>query len=382
MKSSLTYYTSLVFLICCMALIITSVDIFKAYVPLKGITILIPMLALVVMCFKVLASKRSFVFLLFFSFYVSIAGAYGEKSIFSILYVFLLPVILYFVIQSFNDNKKLYFILIFLIPFSIALIPTGIILQQYPLALRSQSTDLNFDYTFFTVIMARYGVCVLIPILTYAFKNIKGKVRFLPLLLILLIFAIQIEGTVTTSLVLGLVMFFFCLFSKRINFKWIIAALLIVAFLFQTGLISDMLLADNQDLQQRVLELKDVIDGNEAEGDLGSRVDKYNLTIDAIFDNPIFGNSKSNIGGHAYFLDMLVYYGIWGMLLFVSFIITFYFYCKNSMSISIRPYYTLGFLSFVIFGSFKNMAGIDYWMLTFCILPLLCEVLDSRLNNA
>ncbi len=52
------------------------------------------------------------------------------------------------------------------------------------------------------------------------------------------------------------------------------------------------------------------------------------------------------------------------------------------MSISIRPYYTLGFLSFVIFGSFKNMAGIDYWMLTFCILPLLCEVLDSRLNNA
>ena len=397
MKSSLTYYTSLVFLICCMALIITSVDIFKAYVPLKGITILIPMLALVVMCFKVLASKRSFVFLLFFSFYVSIAGAYGEKSIFSILYVFLLPVILYFVIQSFNDNKKLYFILIFLIPFSIALIPTGIILQQYPLALRSQSTDLNFDYTFFTVIMARYGlinyhiiqgVCVLIPILTYAFKNIKGKVRFLPLLLILLIFAIQIEGTVTTSLVLGLVMFFFCLFSKRINFKWIIAALLIVAFLFQTGLISDMLgyssnmLADNQDLQQRVLELKDVIDGNEAEGDLGSRVDKYNLTKDAIFDNPIFGNSKSNIGGHAYFLDMLVYYGIWGMLLFVSFIITFYFYCKNSMSISIRPYYTLGFLSFVIFGSFKNMAGIDYWMLTFCILPLLCEVLDSRLNNA
>ena len=131
---------------------------------------------------------------------------------------FFLPVILYFVIQSFNDNKKLYFILIFLIPFSIALIPTGIILQQYPLALRSQSTDLNFDYTFFTVIMARYGlinyhiiqgVCVLIPILTYAFKNIKGKVRFLPLLLILLIFAIQIEGTVTTSLVLGLVMFFF-----------------------------------------------------------------------------------------------------------------------------------------------------------------------------
>ena len=75
--------------------------------------------------------------------------------------------------------RKLYFILIFLIPFSIALIPTGIILQQYPLALRSQSTDLNFDYTFFTVIMARYGlinyhiiqgVCVLIPILTYAFK--------------------------------------------------------------------------------------------------------------------------------------------------------------------------------------------------------------------
>ena len=287
--------------------------------------------------------------------------------------------------------------MIFLISFSIELISKVIILQQYPLALRSQSTDLNFYYTLFTVIMARYGlinyhiiqgVCVLIPILTYAFKNIKGKVRFLPLLLILLIFAIQIEGTVTTSLVLGLVMFFFCLFSKRINFKWIIAALLIVAFLFQTGLISDMLgyssnmLADNQDLQQRVLELKDVIDGNEAEGDLGSRVDKYNLTIDAIFDNPIFGNSKSNIGGHAYFLDMLVYYGIWGMLLFVSFIITFYFYCKNSMSISIRPYYTLGFLSFVIFGSFKNMAGIDYWMLTFCILPLLCEVLDSRLNNA
>ena len=94
MKSSLTYYTSLVFLICCMALIITSVDIFKAYVPLKGITILIPMLALVVMCFKVLAANRSFVFLFFFSFYVSIAGAYGEKSIFSILYVFLLPVIL------------------------------------------------------------------------------------------------------------------------------------------------------------------------------------------------------------------------------------------------------------------------------------------------
>ena len=44
MKSSLTYYTSLVFLICCMALIITSVDIFKAYVPLKGITILIPIM--------------------------------------------------------------------------------------------------------------------------------------------------------------------------------------------------------------------------------------------------------------------------------------------------------------------------------------------------
>ena len=111
-----------------------------------------------------------------------------EKNLFLVFYMYffyLLSCILLYKVLMIIRNYILF--LIFLIPFSIALIPTGIILQQYPLALRSQSTDLNFDYTFFTVIMARYGlinyhiiqgVCVLIPILTYAFKNIKGKSAF------------------------------------------------------------------------------------------------------------------------------------------------------------------------------------------------------------
>ena len=57
--------------------------------------------------------------------------------------------------------------------------------------------------------------------------------------------------------------------------------------------------------------------GQYIDGDIESRMNIYNSSIDAFFKSPIVGNSHAQVGGHSYILDSLGKFGLLGAIALV-----------------------------------------------------------------
>jgi len=103
------------------------------------------------------------------------------------------------------------------------------------------------------------------------------------------------------------------------------------------------------------------------------------MSLNAFLGNLLLGTNKgSDIGGHAYFMDRAGLLGLTGIIpLFL-----FFFFQVNitykSMPNPTRIYYLIGVSAFIILGFQKNMAGFEYWLYLFFLLPSLCLSLYNK----
>lgn len=228
------------------------------------------------------------------------------------------------------------------------IIQNSIILKIYPNASRQitkasiyydQFRDLNIGSTSF-VFAASLLIFVFLGLMINA-RHRTIRMFYLLIAIFLVYFQFQSGRAISILLMsLGLILFAFLYFSKKIDLGSKIAVLfmlsptvaLILAFLpkiifYFNGLITDRYLSD------RLLSIATYLSNSNSSNALGSRLEVYWLSIRAFISNPIFGigehdqfTQKIAVGYHSEFLDIMGTYGIFGILFWVLF---FWFYYKK-----------------------------------------------------
>lgn len=119
----------------------------------------------------------------------------------------------------------------------------------------------------------------------------------------------------------------------------------------------------------------------ELEGDLATRNSLMLLTIDAIFQAPIFGSHATTIGGHNYLLDMLARFGLVGFILFIMFFVTQTKTILSKLTGPTHMFYLLCIVGWIAQATLKNIPGIEYWSYLFIYIPCYLKVLNSNTKS-
>lgn len=121
-----------------------------------------------------------------------------------------------------------------------------------------------------------------------------------------------------------------------------------------------------------------MIETGKSVGQIAGRQELHNMSLNAFLNNPLFGTNKgAYIGGHAYFLDRA---GLLGLIGFVPLCLFFFFQIKityENLPDSTKIYYLIGVTACIILGFQKNMAGFEYWLYVFFLLPALCLLMPQ-----
>jgi len=122
-----------------------------------------------------------------------------------------------------------------------------------------------------------------------------------------------------------------------------------------------------------------ILETGKSVGQIANRQELHNMSLNTFLNHPLLGTNKgSDIGGHAYFMDRA---GLLGLVGFIPLFLFFYYQIKISyenLPNSIRMHYLIGVASCIILGFQKNMAGIEYWLYLFFLLPALCMLASWR----
>lgn len=110
----------------------------------------------------------------------------------------------------------------------------------------------------------------------------------------------------------------------------------------------------------------------------GNRGDLFQMTIDAIIRNPLFGVNDKSYGNHNALFDRWACYGLIGFIPLVLFI---YYYVKETLKLiplKLQTYYMIGVISSLIMMATKNMMGWFQWLCFVLILPLMFLVWKEK----
>lgn len=195
-----------------------------------------------------------------------------------------------------------------------------------------------------------YSLVLLIPQLIFLIKSRIVK-RLVSVAMLVVLAMTILETEYTTALLLMAICFSLFFMPIHITRKHI-GGLIVVAgiiLIFSKIFIGDLLIevassVESETMAARLHDLgmilKNGMDYAE-EGDVGSRMELYNMSIQSFLKSPLCGGIKS-IGGHSLFFDSLGRFGLLGL---VAFIISYKKIWKEFYKpFSVAPYY--GYLLF------------------------------------
>lgn len=195
-----------------------------------------------------------------------------------------------------------------------------------------------------------YSLVLLIPQLIFLIKSRIVK-RLVSVAMLVVLAMTILETEYTTALLLMAICFSLFFMPIHITRKHI-GGLIVVAgiiLIFSKIFIGDLLIGVASSVESETMAarlhdlgmiLKNGMDYAE-EGDVGSRMELYNMSIQSFLKSPLCGGIKS-IGGHSLFFDSLGRYGLLGL---VAFIISYKKIWKEFYKpFSVAPYY--GYLLF------------------------------------
>ena len=226
-------------------------------------------------------------------------------------------------------------------------------------------------------------VCIL-PLLVFLFKKSKSKNKKWWLLYIVVVFVAIVRMQFFANIIVaavGILMAF--IGGKRIKLSIIILIFLFgLAFALPKSNYSQLLINISHHIDKgsenfnKVTEFSSFLNaGNNDDTEIASRIERYPLLLNAFFNNPFFGNANSpdpeNIenGYHIHWMGKLGATGIIGIILFlfphIFFIRSFFKRFNKEYAF----YAGISYLTFIILGFMKTIAGRDIWFTYFLIIP-------------
>ncbi|MDS1031934.1 O-antigen ligase family protein [Porphyromonadaceae sp. NP-X] len=260
---------------------------------------------------------------------------------------------------------------------------------------RAQTSE---DYTYiieqYRKGIASYGMPHAFPFIVPPFiyvlknKNFSFKLRIFALLMVmiggLMVFYTESTGALVVllfSIIMSLIIIESSL--KKNIMRLVSLGVIALLFLNTQTLISvlDFFGAETETMTYygKIEDTMTMLETGKTVGQIANRQELHNMSLTAFLNHPLLGTNKgSNIGGHAYFMDRA---GLLGLVGFIPLFLFFYYQIKTTyknLSDSIRMYYLIGVVACIILGFQKNMAGFEYWLYLFFLLPGLCMLVDKE----
>jgi hypothetical protein len=229
-------------------------------------------------------------------------------------------------------------------------------------------------------------VC-LFPMIVYYYRN-SLKIPFpKPLILFfgILCFIAVIRMQIFANIILSVFAIIFSLFgSGRIRKSLIYAGIFLgLIILIPKNVYSDLFISTSRffdtslDVNYKLNDMGTFFQSMEVsdESSAGGRLERYPLLWEGFKANPITGFYNSDItldisaGGHLFWMNKLTTYGILG---FIPFILIFYFHikrCIKQFDPEFTFYFLLSMFSGIGLGLMKTLAGMDFWIMFFFIIP-------------
>ena len=239
--------------------------------------------------------------------------------------------------------------------------------------------DLDLSSRYYSMGMMSYplahAMSVVAISLSVLFLRARSKsIKILSVVLLVLIIRILFVMTITTTLlltVIGVSIVFANYFSHGRTFIATSITILIATIFFLSGFavtFLDFSEGINEHITVKLGDFFNYAQTGSTVGQVGTRGSLYMTSLKTFLSNPIFGFGSDNgsrvyIGEHSYLFDYLAYYGLFALLLFISWWKEF-ISLKSLLSKNLRNYYYIAFIPFVallflkavtVFGSLPFM---------------------------
>ena len=145
--------------------------------------------------------------------------------------------------------------------------------------------------------------------------------------IILLTLYVMYSATITTALLVSVLSILLIIIydiakgnTRRFVVLSVTAVVLTLATGGLTGLLTEALQGSNNAINEKFQDIITSIESGGAIGQLEGREDHWKLTFDAISKDPVFGGASgpTDTGRHIMFFDYWAWYGLFSLLLFVS----------------------------------------------------------------
>ncbi len=224
----------------------------------------------------------------------------------------------------------------------------------------------------------------LVPSFIYVLKNkdFSIKLRIFALLMViiggLMVFYTESTGALVVLLFSIIMSFIITEKSFKKNIIRLIGLGLLASVLLNTQILIPILdffgaKTETMTYYGKIEDTMTMLETGKSVGQIATRQELHNMSINAFINNPLFGTNKgSDIGGHAYFMDRA---GLLGLIGFIPLFLFFFFQIKityENLPNAIKMYYLIGVTACIILGFQKNMSGFEYWLYLFFLLPALC----------
>lgn len=240
---------------------------------------------------------------------------------------------------------------------------------------------------FYSMGMASYrlphALPIIIPALVYVIRTVVDDkfVKNISLLTLISIFVLIYISYATTPLLLSLAVLLLsiCVNPNKTYHENIRRCMLLLVFVLPFILNSNFLLDAlkwivgqfgdiGESYIDRLSDMQDFAHSGSSSGDVGSRVNKYNISLQYIQENFIFGTNQDT-GQHSAFLDRLAALGLVGFVPYVCLLIFSFKDTSRYISGNAKVYYIIGVFAAIMMLTLKNMSYFDIWFMLMGFLP-------------
>ncbi len=228
-----------------------------------------------------------------------------------------------------------------------------------------------------------HGLPLLVPplMMWIRTKDVSKLWKAFCILCLLCIVTLTYIYDVTTVLIL-VVFCFGCSFlikpnqDKKNRHRIIIVSLLILPFMLsstlQKGVLGGVESLSMGTTKDKIAAIKESTTSKDDSGDVGTRKERYGLSLSAFMSNPIMGtNNNAEIGEHSAVFDRMGAFGLIGFIPYLLILILSTKCCRINMTLSCRWFFILCTISFTALIVLKNMSRIEEWFMYLVVAPSL-----------
>lgn len=305
----------------------------------------------------------------------TLSGRTFNMSIFSFISMFSVFMVSYHV-KTLNNRQIKALMKVAMIALLFSIVGTTVVSYINPMAIRvygfgeMEGADLEIASRYYRMGMMSYSLAhsmsVVVVGLSILILYARSKwLKIVSAVMLLLTLRLLFIMTITTALllaVIGVAIVFANYFLGGRAFITISLTVLVVAGFFLTGLSAmflDFSEGTNLEITKKLADLFSLAKSGAAQGQIGYRIELYWASLKTFFSNPIFGWGSDNgsrliIGEHSYMFDYMAYYGLFALLLFLSWWNEYHF-LKSYLTKNNKVFYYYAFIPvaglFILKGS-------------------------------